>query len=94
MFCIYTVWLIIYKKTMDIYLQTEAENFGIDWGGPVPVADLDTTVTIPETNCPLTTSDMQALQSFVAPLAPSNEYGMDLYEQTLEFVGRKLGVVL
>ena len=79
-----------------IHLQTEAEYFGIDWGGPVPVNNLqlDTTVSIPETNCPLSAGDLQELHSVVAPLASSSEYGMDLYEQTLEFVGRKLGVVL
>ena len=41
-----------------IHLQTEAEYFGIDWGGPVPVNNLDTTVSIPETNCPLSAGDL------------------------------------
>ena len=50
-------------------------------------------MTIPVTNCPLTDYDMQELQSVVAPLSSSSEYGMDLYEKTLEFVGRKVGTV-
>ena len=58
-------------------------------GGPVPCGDLET-VIVPETNCPLTTCDMQELQSVVLPLASSTEYGVDLYTRTLQFVSRKL----
>ena len=66
------------------------EVYGIDWGGPVPIEDLDSSVTVPETHCPLTACDMLELQCNVAPLASSTEYGVDLYTRTLQFVSRKL----
>ena len=76
----------------NIHLQTEAEHFGIDWGGPV--SSEDSSVSVPETNCPLTACDLQELQCAVTPLASSSEYGVDLYERTLDFVGRKLDLIL
>ncbi len=44
-------------------------------------------MSVPDTICPLT---MQELHSNVDPLASSSEYGLDLYERTVEFIGRKL----
>ena len=58
----------------------------------MPCGDLET-VIVPETNCPLTTCDMQELQSVVLPLASSTEYGVDLYTRTLQFVSRKYSLL-
>ncbi len=83
----------LYLLCLCTCMQSEAQHYGIDWGGPNP-GDLDTTVTVPETICPLMACEMQELQSAVAPLSFSNEYGMDSYERTLDFVASKLDIVL
>lgn len=69
-------------------------QFGVDWEGPVPPDDSDETVIVPETECPLTSADMEELQVAIPPLAQSAQYGMDLYEKTLQFVSYKIGVPL
>ena len=74
-----------------VLLQNEAENFGVDWEGPVPREDGDETVCVPETACPLSDADMEELLSVVPPLAQSEHYGIDLYERTVLFVSQKLG---
>lgn len=66
-----------------LFLQV---GFGIDWEGPVPDQEDDTTISILETECLLSCSDMQELQEHVQALAPSDQYGIDLFERTLEFV--------
>ena len=65
------------------------EQFGIDWEGPVRIEDADI-VTVPETECPLLTSDRNELLTVVDPLAYSPAYGIDFFEQTLEFIFSKL----
>lgn len=51
-------------------------------------------VHVPETECPLTPEDMVELQATIAPLAPSIQYGIDLYERTLTFVSHKNHIML
>ena len=75
-------------------MQDEAEQFGVDWDGPVSHEDTDETVCVPETPCPLSSADMEELLSVVPPLAQSMHYGIDLYERTLLFVSQKLGYSL
>ncbi len=71
------------------------EHLGIDWEGPIPHAgDAYEVVTVPKTECPLTSEEMEELQAVVPPLALSTQYGIDLYEKTLEFVAQEVNVVL
>jgi len=77
-----------------LILQGEVEEFGVDWGGPVPYEDTDETICVPETPIPLSRADMEKLQAIVSPLAPSVHYGIDLYERTLLFVSQKVGHTL
>ena len=43
-------------------------------------------VQIPECSCTLSDADFTVLQHTIDPLSPSNEYDIDLYEQTLQFL--------
>ena len=52
------------------------------------------TVAVPDTFCPLMPDVLQELQCTVAALSPTNDYGMDTYERTLDFVASKLQIVL
>ena len=49
---------------------------------------------MPDTPCPLSVSDVEELFTVVEPLGHSNEFGIDLYEQTRLFVSSKVGFVL
>ena len=62
------------------------EYFGIDWEGPVNI-DVDEREVI--IACPLTEVDLEELRSTIQPLSQSNEYEIDIYERTVEFVVQK-----
>ena len=71
--------------------------FGIDWDGPMPAHlhdDSTSAIVIPETNCPLDSMDFEDLNVIIDPLADSVNYGIDLYEKTLDYVSSKLGTIL
>lgn len=76
---------------MFVFLQEEGHNFGIDWGGPVSYDNSDECITIPETPNPLTRADMAELQTTILNQESSTQYGIDTYEQVLQFVSSKLG---
>lgn len=59
--------------------------YGLDWDGPLPVDDPDH-VTVPETVCPLDHQDYLELCETVEVLSPSDNYGINLYLDTLDFV--------
>lgn len=63
-------------------------TYGIDEDGPVPSEDDNSVVQIPECSYVLRDSDFTLLQQTIDPLSYSEEYGIDLYEQTLHFLDR------
>lgn len=66
--------------------------FGIDWNGPLPVEESmdDEGVTVPDTQCPLSSSDFAELQRIIDPLGCSNNHGADIFIETLSFVAQSL----
>ena len=73
-------------------MQLDMPQFGIDWDGPFPLYKSDNVVDVPETPCPLDTTQFEELMRTVPPLSESTTYGIDLYEQTLEYVTEKLAL--
>ena len=63
--------------------------YGVDWDGPLPL-DEDNAVIVPSTLAPLPEEEMEQLTSQVNPLAISNEFGIDLYLECLQFIQSKL----
>ena len=63
-------------------------TYGTDEEGPIPSEDDDSVVQIPECSFVLSDNDFTLLQQTVDPLSPSEEYGIDLYEQTIQFLDR------
>ena len=63
---------------------------GIDWDGPLPDSNEVESVEVPAISNPFEDDDMQELQQTLCPTAPSNDYGLDLYLQCLQFVTQKL----
>lgn len=63
----------------------------MDWEGPPPSdGDESDTVAIPVTTCPLSQTDMEELQSLYRPLTSSDDFGIDVYVNVLEFTVSKL----
>ena len=59
------------------------DSYGIDVEGPIPLDEDD--VVVPEVSFHLNGEDFVRLQQVVDPLDTSEDYGIDLYQQTLEF---------
>lgn len=51
-------------------------------------------VIIPETDVPLDALDLDELDDKISPLMETTNYGIDLYEKTLDFVSTKLNIIL
>ena len=43
-------------------------------------------VVVPECECPLTNAQLDELATEVSPLTPSDNYGIDLFQQVLQYV--------
>ena len=68
------------------FFQNVNEQYGIDPDGPVPSHDEDCNVTIPGISLKFSDSDMLLLKQTIDPCTTSENYGLDLYEQTLSFI--------
>lgn len=69
-----------------LHFQEEAEDYGIDWFGPVPVNKSEDRVVIPDTPRFLNGDQLSALKILVDPLAHCDDFGKELYIATREFV--------
>ena len=60
----------------------------IDWDGPAPDGNLDdaTPVEVPNTRNPLEPAQNSSLTNLINPLCNSDEYGIDIYLETLTFI--------
>lgn len=66
------------------FFDSVDESYGIDPDGPITLSELG--ITIPESAVRFSVSDIQALKVHVDPCGISGNYGIDLYEQTLQFI--------
>ena len=60
------------------------DTYGIDVDGPISSQE-DSTV-VPEFSVRLNSLDFATLQQMINPLAASDDFGIDLYEQVLQFM--------
>jgi len=69
------------------FFKTINENYGIDPEGPAPVDNDDGEgIVIPQTPLKFSSADLSTLNQQVDPLGSTNNYGIDLYEQTLRLI--------
>ena len=64
----------------------DLEMFGFDPEAPSPDEDEETLVVIPDTDIPLSQSSIGMLQSTVNPVEECNDFGIQLYKDTVHIV--------
>ncbi len=63
------------------FFNTVDERYGIDLDGPVVLSD---GISIPRSNLKFSAADMALLEQHIDPQSVTDNYGIDLYEQTLQ----------
>lgn len=61
-------------------------TYGLDDNAPVPSEDYGGTIEVPECAYHIHDANLALLQQTINPLEQSDEYGIDIYEQTLNFL--------
>ncbi len=71
-------------------VQEEVETFGIDWDELLNTIDDDSTVLVPETECPI---NYDHLYQSIDPQASSDSYGIDIFFfKTVELINNQLSI--
>ena len=70
---------------LDFFDNVNSDYYGVDEEG-LAGDDDDDTVVVPENEFGLTNEQFQQLRQHVNPLADSDNYGIELYEQTIQFI--------
>ena len=69
------------------FFQTVDEEYGIDPEGPLSYqGEVDSNVFVPSLSLKFPNTDIVTLKQTINPLSVSENFGMDLYEQTLNFI--------
>ena len=63
-------------------------TYGLDNDAPVPSPDCDSGEEVSECSYSIRDEDLTLLKQTIDPLRQSDDYGMDLYEETLNFLER------
>ena len=82
--------------TVHVFIfQALFATYGVDWSGP-PASDVlhNDTVVVPDTNCPLTPTEMAELQSQYNPLGPCDDLSINMYLDVLQFTTTKINTRL
>ena len=82
--------------TVHVFIsQALFATYGVDWSVPPPsdVVSNDT-VVVPDTNCPLTPTEMAELQSQYNPLGPCDDLSINMYLDVLQFTTTKINTRL
>ena len=86
---LFTAGLLILQHSrlaaMD-YFEPVNTSFGTDEEGPEPADDNEGTVVVPQLRFQLQSTILQQLQQRIDPLGISDDYGIEIYEQVLQFM--------
>ena len=63
---------------------------GIDWNGPLSADSCDNIVHVDSPRTPLNNTNYQELLATINPLESCNDYGIQLYCETVDFILTKL----
>lgn len=67
-------------------MQDDAQLYGVDWNGPIPLDDDAEQVEVPFTDIPLSESDYSELVETISPQNEDGNYGIGVYSCVLSFV--------
>ena len=70
---------------LDFFDNVDSD-YGTDPDGPIPAEEEETGVSVPQTNLKFNDTDMAILQQNIDPCDATDNYGLDLYEQTLQYI--------
>uniref|UniRef100_I3KBR5 Integrase core domain-containing protein n=1 Tax=Oreochromis niloticus TaxID=8128 RepID=I3KBR5_ORENI len=73
----------------QLWCTRELQDPGIDWESAVLQEESNSTVVVPEIECPLDEETLEGLQRTINPLEHSESYGRDLYIQFLLLVSNQ-----
>ena len=68
--------------------QEEAQHYGIDWDGPIPISKDPDSVIVPQVTCPLDTEKLSELLTLFDVRQNSKNFGADIYLDVRSFVYR------
>ena len=69
------------------FFQTVDTSYGTDHDGPLPSTEESvTSVPVPRSTLRFSEADVQMLKQVVDPCSVSENFGIDLYQQTLQFI--------
>ena len=66
------------------FFHSVDETYGIDPDGPLPLSEGG--ISVPRSSLRFSDTDLHLLKLNIDPCGPSDNYGIDLYEQTLYFI--------
>lgn len=72
---------------LDIFENVDS-TYGIDEDAPVPSHSDASIIEVPHCAYQISDIDLASLKLAIDPLQQSNEYGIDVYERTLQFLNR------
>ena len=70
---------------MDFFEDVD-ESYGIDPQGPGSVASDMSGIESPQNTLRFSDRDIHILKQTIDPSAPSDNYGIDIYEHTLQYI--------
>ena len=71
---------------LDLYDEID-DDYGLDYDGPLPTAAYNGIgIDVPSISVNFLISDMENVMRNVDPCGPSYNYGIDIYEQTLNYI--------
>ena len=68
------------------YFENIDDTYGIDPDGPLSPEQEIQGVEVPESSLSFSDRDLATLGQLVDPCGPSDDYGIDIYEQVLHFI--------
>lgn len=71
-------------------VDVDISHYGIDWNAPLSTDDDIEAVEVPATRNPLTLSEFAQLQQTIDPSLPTDDYGVNQYLMTVDFVLSKV----
>ena len=70
---------------LDLFEDVDSA-YGIDYNAPIPSQNDENGIEVPECAYNINDADLTSLKLVIDPLQQSNEYGIDIYENTVRFL--------